>query len=87
MAIESYIFAILVISAAIIQFSELGIKRFTDYSKLKGFSNQQYFTFWTTVISVVIALINIIGYIDGFGWFANGIIATQGALLFLEANR
>lgn len=85
--IEQYVFAVIVIFVALAQFIELGIKRYSDFSKLKGFSNQQYFTFWTTVATLFIVILNIIGYIDNFGWFANGIITAQGFLLLLEANR
>jgi hypothetical protein len=86
-SIEQYIFALIVIFVAIAQFIELGIKRYSDLSKLKGFSNQQYFTFWTTFATLIIVIFNLTGYIDSFGWFANGIITAQGLLLILEANR
>lgn len=86
-AIENYVFAVFVLAVAFIQFATLGIKRYSDFSKLKGFSNEQYFTFWTTVVTIVFAFVNIMGWADSFGLFANGILIAQGFLLLLEIYR
>jgi len=86
-SIERYVFAVFVLAVAFIQFTTLGIKRFTDFSRLSAFSNEQYFTFWTTMVTITFAFINIFGWADSFGLFANGILVAQGFLLLLEIYR
>ena len=85
--IEGYVFASLVITAGFLQFLTLGIRRIYDVTKLRGFTNEQFFTFWVTIGSVLIAVLNILGFVNTFGVFANGILITQGALISLEALR
>ncbi len=86
-AIENYVFAVVVLAVAFIQFTTLGIKKYTDFSKLKLFSNEQYFSFWVTIITILFAFLNIFGLADSFGLFANGILIAQGFLLLLEVYR
>lgn len=81
-----FVFAIVVV---LITWTELGLKLFTGWSRLKRFSNQQIITF---VVSVLVLLsTGLSAFFPGsfgfLGWFNGGVFVASGAVIILEAIR
>lgn len=77
----------ILILSSVIMFIELGFKRYTDWSKLKKFENQQLISFFIAVLVLLSGVLNFfqLGYLIDF--FNAGSIVTSGAFIILEALR
>ena len=70
----------------IILLSEIGLKRFTKLSRLKGLSNQQYITLFVAVVVIITAVGLLFNKeIPILSTIANGSFLTGGAFVILEA--
>lgn len=85
-SITHYIVGVVLIMSAVIGYVELGLKRWTDWSKLKQFENQQLLSFAITSIVLVSGLLNLFN-LNILGFWNSGSIFFSGAIIILEALR
>lgn len=84
-----FVFGLVVV---LLTWSELGLKRYTDFSRLRRFGSQQLVTF---VVSVLVLLSTGLGaFVPGLndavlalGWFNSGIFVVSGLVVIMEAVR
>jgi len=86
-AITYLVTGFILIMSSIIMFIELGMKRWTDWSKIRNFENQQLISFGIAVLVLASGILNFfqLGYLLDF--FNAGTIVTSGAFIILEAVR
>lgn len=86
-SITHYVVGTILIISSIIIVIELGLKRYTDISKLKNFENQQLITFFIALLVLISGILNFfqLGYLLNF--FNAGSIVTSGSFIILEAFR
>ena len=85
-SITYLVIGVVLIISSIISFVELGLKRWTDWSKLKAFSNQQLLSFAIACIVLVSGLLNLFG-MNMIGFWNSGSVFMSGAIIVLEAIR
>lgn len=67
---------------------ELGLKRFSSWSRLKRFTNQQIITLGVACLVVLSSvLVTIFPSLSWLTWFNGGVFVVQGATVILEAFR
>lgn len=67
---------------------ELGIKRYSDLSKLKRFNNQQLISFSIACLVVISSVFaTFLPGLSWLTWFNGGTFVVQGATVILEAFR
>ena len=91
-SITHYILGVTLIVSAIIGFVELGLKRWTDWSKLRSFENQQLLSFTISFIVLLSGLMNLFSVgtifgIDILSFWNGGAVFFSGAIIILEAIR
>jgi uncharacterized membrane protein YidH (DUF202 family) len=86
-AITHLVIGTILIVSSIIMFIELGFKRFSDWSRLKKFENQQLISFIIAVLVLVSGILNFFGLGYLIDFFNAGSIVTSGAFIILEALR
>ena len=74
-----------IIFAVLLQYLELGLKRYSDISKLKAFSVQQKITFWVATVILIQTILNMAGVWQTFSTFTSGFIIIIGLTITLEA--
>lgn len=87
--ITPYLMFVFGVVVVLITWTELGLKRYTDFSRLNKFSNQQMVTF---VVSVMVLLSTGLSAFmtvpfSFLGWFNSGVFVASGAVIILEALR
>lgn len=88
MDITGYFLIYAALASFLLVVIELGIKRYSDLSKLKRFSNQQLVSFIVACLVVVSSIFST--FLPGLSWltyFNGGTFVVQGLTVILEAFR
>lgn len=88
-AITPFVYFGLAIPVVLLSWTEVGLKKWSDWSKLSSFTNQQLLTFSVSI--AVILSTGLAAFVPGvaifLGWFNGGVFAIAGLTIMLEAVR
>lgn len=85
-SITYLVIGIVLIVSSVISYIELGLKRWTDWSKLMKFQNQQLLSFTIATLVLISGIMNIFGF-NVLGFWNSGSVFMSGAIIILEAIR
>ena len=86
--ITSYFLIYAALGSFLLVVIELGIKRYSDLSKLKKFNNQQLVSFGVACLVVVSSIFaTFLPGLSWLTWFNGGVFVVQGLTVILEAFR